>query len=375
MAYRPRGVVGVVSPVELPARDPLRHDGRRAGRRQRRGAQAGRAVARLRAGAGRGAARRRPAARRAGPACPATARPGPRWSADPRVHAIAFTGSAAVGLEIIRRAADTPEGQPHLKHVVAEMGGKNCVIVDADADLDEAVPAHRVLGLRLRGAEVLGRLAGAGPRGESPSRCSSACGGAIGRLVVGQASELATEVPPVIERGGARPGDVLRRVRRDQGAGSGRLPATAGSARPRWPGTCPPTPPCWSRRCSARCCAWWRWARWRRPATGWTRCPSRSPAGCSRATRPRWRRWSQRTPVGNLYVNRGTTGAMVGRQPFGGNRRSGVGAKAGGPDYLRQFCEPRVVSENTVRHGLAMGWSGRISRSGSVAGGRYHDGG
>ena len=54
-------------------------------------------------------------------------------------------------------------------------------------------------------------------------------------------------------------------------------------------------------------------------------------------------------------MNRGTTGAMVGRQPFGGNRRSGVGAKAGGPDYLRQFCEPRVVSENTVRHGLAMG--------------------
>ena len=45
-----------------------------------------------------------------------------------------------MGLEIIRRAADTPEGQPHLKHVVAEMGGKNCVIVDADADLDEAVP-------------------------------------------------------------------------------------------------------------------------------------------------------------------------------------------------------------------------------------------
>ena len=54
---------------------------------------------------------------------------------------IAFTGSGAVGLEIVRAAAETPDGQRHVKRVVAEMGGKNCVIVDSDADLDEAVPA------------------------------------------------------------------------------------------------------------------------------------------------------------------------------------------------------------------------------------------
>jgi RHH-type proline utilization regulon transcriptional repressor/proline dehydrogenase/delta 1-pyrroline-5-carboxylate dehydrogenase len=61
-----------------------------------------------------------------------------------------------------------------------------------------------------------------------------------------------------------------------------------------------------------------------------------------------------RTPVGNLYVNRGITGAMVGRQPFGGNRLSGTGTKAGGPDYLLQFVEPRAVTENTMRHGLVV---------------------
>jgi RHH-type proline utilization regulon transcriptional repressor/proline dehydrogenase/delta 1-pyrroline-5-carboxylate dehydrogenase len=59
-----------------------------------------------------------------------------------------------------------------------------------------------------------------------------------------------------------------------------------------------------------------------------------------------------RSPVGNLYVNRHITGAMVARQPFGGNRRSGIGAKAGGPGYLLQFVEPHVVSENTMRHGI-----------------------
>ena len=62
----------------------------------------------------------------------------------------------------------------------------------------------------------------------------------------------------------------------------------------------------------------------------------------------------RRSPVGNLYVNRPITGAMVGRQPFGGNRLSGTGTKAGGPDYLLHFVEPRVVTENTVRHGLVI---------------------
>jgi RHH-type proline utilization regulon transcriptional repressor/proline dehydrogenase/delta 1-pyrroline-5-carboxylate dehydrogenase len=63
---------------------------------------------------------------------------------------------------------------------------------------------------------------------------------------------------------------------------------------------------------------------------------------------------SERSPVGNLYVNRDITGAMVGRQPFGGHRLSGTGSKAGGEDYLLHFVEARVVTENTVRHGLVM---------------------
>jgi RHH-type proline utilization regulon transcriptional repressor/proline dehydrogenase/delta 1-pyrroline-5-carboxylate dehydrogenase len=71
---------------------------------------------------------------------------------------------------------------------------------------------------------------------------------------------------------------------------------------------------------------------------------SRNPATVERV--------AARLPVGNLYVNRGITGAMVGRQPFGGNRRSGIGSKAGGPDYLLQFTEPRVVTENTMRQGI-----------------------
>ena len=57
--------------------------------------------------------------------------------------------------------------------------------------------------------------------------------------------------------------------------------------------------------------------------------------------------------VGNLYINRTITGAIVSRQPFGGFKMSGVGSKAGGPDYLLQFLEPRTITENIQRQGFA----------------------
>jgi RHH-type transcriptional regulator, proline utilization regulon repressor / proline dehydrogenase / delta 1-pyrroline-5-carboxylate dehydrogenase len=72
---------------------------------------------------------------------------------------------------------------------------------------------------------------------------------------------------------------------------------------------------------------------------------SRSPAAIRRA--------AAELRAGNVYVNRHITGAVVGRQPFGGYGMSGVGSKAGGPDYLHQFLDPRVVTENTLRQGFA----------------------
>jgi RHH-type proline utilization regulon transcriptional repressor/proline dehydrogenase/delta 1-pyrroline-5-carboxylate dehydrogenase len=72
---------------------------------------------------------------------------------------------------------------------------------------------------------------------------------------------------------------------------------------------------------------------------------SRSPANLALARR--------RMEVGNLYLNRPCTGALVGRQPFGGYRMSGIGSKAGGPDYLYQFVIPRTITENTLRRGFA----------------------
>ena len=72
---------------------------------------------------------------------------------------------------------------------------------------------------------------------------------------------------------------------------------------------------------------------------------SRSPANIARVKRE--------FRVGNLYINRKITGALVDRQPFGGFKLSGIGSKAGGPDYLLQFVVPRTITENTMRRGFA----------------------
>ena len=275
----------------------------------------------------------------------------------PGVHTIAFTGSAPVGLEIIARAAQTPEDQHHLKRVIAEMGGKNCVIVDSDADIDDAVPAIAASAFKYAGqkcsaaSRVLVHEAIADTFVERLA-------GAVDLMVVGQADDFATEVPPVIERGAQeRVGRYVeqasrRRPRRHhppRGRPCGGLVLRADGRRR--PGAGLAGPARGDLRPGARGGARTGRRRGDGPCRGAAlrahrRLFARNPQTVERVAR--------RTPVGNLYVNREITGAMVGRQPFGGNRLSGTGTKAGGPDYLLAFVEPHVVTENTVRHGLVV---------------------
>ena len=275
---------------------------------------------------------------------------------DPRVHVIAFTGSSAVGLEIVRKAAETPEGQDHVKRVVAEMGGKNCVIVDSDADLDEVVPAV------VRSAFVYaGQKCSAAARVLVHEAVHDALverlTGATEAMIVGQAEDFTTEVPPVIEREARDRVEGYARTAQEQGrlAGEAAVPLTGvGSARRGWPTGFRTARPYCARKSSGRCSPSLGCGSMEEACDVVDSLPfaltgglfSRSPEVVEYVTR--------RTPVGNLYVNRGITGAMVARQPFGGNKRSGIGSKAGGPDYLLQFVEPRVMTENTMRHGLVV---------------------
>ena len=276
---------------------------------------------------------------------------------DPRVHVIAFTGSAPVGLGIIETAARVHDGQRHIKRVVAELGGKNCVIVDSDADLDDAVPAI------VRSAFVYaGQKCSAAARVLVHEAIADALvervAGAVQTLQVGPADAFGTDLGPVIER------DAQERVRRYAAlaAQEGTIAAVRDEGLPERGWFCPPTvatdlpadsavlsdeifgPMLAVERVRDVDEALDRIDGLRYALTGGLFC--RNPRTVERVSR--------RTPVGNLYVNRHITGAMVGRQPFGGNRLSGTGTKAGGPDYLLQFVEPHVVTENTVRHGLVV---------------------
>jgi RHH-type proline utilization regulon transcriptional repressor/proline dehydrogenase/delta 1-pyrroline-5-carboxylate dehydrogenase len=275
---------------------------------------------------------------------------------DPRVHTIAFTGSGPVGLEIVRRAAEPAPGQRHLKRVVAEMGGKNCVIVDSDADLDDVVPALIKSAFNYAGqkcsaaARVLAHEA-------IHDGLVERLAGAIEVLNVGQASDPEIDVGPVIER------EAQERVARyaAEAEARGRIAARAASvpehgffATPTLATDLPEDSPVLEEEIFGPLLAV---ERVRSVEEACDRVDA-SPFGLTGGLFSRSPRTvayvADRSPVGNLYVNREITGAMVGRQPFGGNRLSGTGTKAGGPGYLLQFVEPRVVTENTVRHGLVV---------------------
>lgn len=267
---------------------------------------------------------------------------------------IAFTGSKAVGLHILNRASVVQAGQQHVKRCIIEMGGKNAVIIDNDADLDEAVDgvlysafgfsgqkcsaASRVIVLDEVYDRFTERLVEAARSIEVlPAENPKAYMGPVvdkeayerilntiaetektnKLLFKGQAPTNGFFVPPTIF--GDVPGDaklaqqevfgpvvaVIRAKNLDQAleiANSTEYALTGGVF-------------------------------------------SRSPANIARV--------KEEFEVGNLYINRGITGAMVDRHPFGGFKMSGIGSKTGGPDYIKQYMEPAAVTENTLRRGFA----------------------
>jgi len=273
----------------------------------------------------------------------------------PDVAFITFTGSKAVGLQIIERAARSAPDQDHVKRVVAEMGGKNAIVIDDDADLDQAVPAvvfsafgyagqkcsaaSRVVVLDAVFDEFVGRLAGAT------------------RLVpIGPARELRTVVGPLIDSDAAARVQRYQRLADEEGeivVLRDDLPAGGWYAGPtvaiaRDPQARIVTDEIFGPVLAVQRAADFDAALALANATDYALTAgifSRSPA--------RIRHAAANLRAGNVYVNRGITGALVGRQAFGGYGLSGVGSKAGGPDYLLQFVEPRVVTENTIRQGFA----------------------
>ncbi|MBK7405937.1 MAG: proline dehydrogenase family protein [Phycisphaerales bacterium] len=290
---------------------------------------------------------------------------------DPRVSMIAFTGSKEVGLDIIEGAAHTVPGQANVKKIIAEMGGKNAIIVDTSADLDEAV-----LGVRYSAFGFQGQKCSAcsrcivvdpeGPEGEATRLFITRLVEATRSLVVadptlpgsdfgpvidasskksilayiekGKAEcrlELAMEVPAGLEEKTKRdwvPPHIFSHVTMEHAIGKEEIFG--------------PVLSIFHARTFEEALEIANASEFKLTGAVY----SRKPAHIDRAKRE--------FRVGNLYINRGSTGALVARQPFGGAGMSGVGTKAGGADYLLHFTDPRACCENTMRRGFARNCDG-----------------
>lgn len=283
---------------------------------------------------------------------------GPVLVQHPDVDLVAFTGSQGVGLAINRSAAETTPEQTNVKRVIAEMGGKNAIIIDDDADLDEAVQGvlSSAFGYAGQKCSACSRVIVLKPVYEDFLR--RLCAGAAS-LKVGPAIDPGVNLGPVIDEEARTKIEEYIAVGKEEGelalgvevpeelAGKGyfvgphvftEIPAEGRLAQEEVFG-----PVLTVFRAKSLDEAFEIANGTRFALTGGMF--SRSPVNLKRA-RKEFR-------VGNLYLNRGITGALVERQPFGGFRMSGIGSKAGGPDYLLQFLIPVNVTENTMRRGFA----------------------
>ena len=283
---------------------------------------------------------------------------GPVLVDHPDTALVAFTGSRAVGLEINRRAAvASATGGRLVKRVIAELGGKNAIIVDDDADLDEAVVAvvHSAFGFQGQKCSACSRAIVLAPVFDAFVHRLAA---AVRSLRVGPSCEPGTRVGPVVDR------ESRDRIRRsiDLGRATGRLLAAVDVAELEERGwyvgphvftDVDPAGPLGQEEIFGPVLAVFRGRDFEHALALADDTPFALTAGVFSRSPARLARAREALAAGNLYLNRGITGALVNRQPFGGYRMSGIGSKAGGPDYLLQFVVPRTVTENTLRRGFA----------------------
>jgi len=272
----------------------------------------------------------------------------------PKLHFVAFTGSKEVGTHIIELSAKVVPGQKHIKRVIAEMGGKNAIIVDSDADLDEAIigilysafgyagqkcsACSRVIVLKEIYEKFINRIKEgarsikvANPEDPAsyfgPVISDSAKHNIMSYIEYGKKNSTLLFQGETPEKGHYVPATIFTDVKQDDKLAQEEIFGPVLSV-----------------------IKVENFDEALEVANG---VEFALTGGIYSRSPKRIERVKKEFKVGNLYINRGITGALVERHPFGGFKLSGVGSKAGGMDYLLQFMEPRCTTENTLRRGFA----------------------
>ncbi len=269
----------------------------------------------------------------------------------PKTRYIAFTGSREVGLHINQSAAHQQPGQMWIKRTILEMGGKDAIIVDADADLDSAVEGVA--------------QAAFGFQGQKCSACSRAIideriydkfleklKGRVERLTIGDPAEN-VNMGAVINEGSMK--DILRYI--EIGKKDGRL--ITGGARATEAGEgyfilptviadIPPKSTLEQEEIFGPVLVVIKARNFDHALEIANDTEFGLTGAVYSSSREKLDRAIREFHVGNLYLNRKCTGAMVGAHPFGGFNMSGTDSKSGGPDYLYLFTQAKSVGEKIV---------------------------
>ncbi len=267
---------------------------------------------------------------------------------DPRTRFVNFTGSVATGLRIHERAAKVHPGQRFVKRTMLEMGGKDALIVDETADLELAADAAvaSAFGFNGQKCSALSRLIVVDAVADTlmPMIKERA-----ERLTIGAATANADVTAVITERQfdkilgylaeAPEQGTVVLGGGRADGAGDGYFIA------PTIVDRVDPAARIAREEIFGPVLAVLRARDFDHAIELFNDSDFGLTGGIISASRERIERARSECEVGNFYVNRKITGALVGVQPFGGFKRSGTNSKAGGPDYLRLFVEAKTVTE------------------------------
>jgi RHH-type proline utilization regulon transcriptional repressor/proline dehydrogenase/delta 1-pyrroline-5-carboxylate dehydrogenase len=285
---------------------------------------------------------------------------GARLVRHPHVALVAFTGSRQVGFEILEAAGRVGAEQPMIRQVICEMGGKNAIVVDSTADLDEAVA-----GVCHSAFRYAGQKCSACSRAIVVEACYEAF---LQRLIamtaslrLGDPRDPATDVGPVIDAAAAERIRNYLTIGRQQNRLALAVPVPESlQVRIDKPLIGPHIYADVAADDLLACDEVFGPVLAVMPARSFdealilaNRSVYKLTGGVYSRTPRHLEQARQQFHVGNLYLNRGITGALVGRQPFGGFGHSGTGTKAGGQDYLRHFVNPQIICEHTMRRGFA----------------------
>ncbi len=267
-----------------------------------------------------------------------------------RTRFVAFTGSKQVGLRINELAAKPAKGQVWVKRVVVEMGGKDSIIVDSETDLDMAVDGVTASAF--------------GYQGQKCSACSRAIvvekvydafleklKARVEQIKVGPPEDSTTYLGPVINANARK--SILEYI--EVGKKEGRLVCGGDAANgpgffvePTVIADVPPQARIAQEEIFGPVLAVIKARNFDEALEIANNTEYGLTGAVYTKNRHKLEKASETFHVGNLYLNRKCTGALVGGHPFGGFNMSGTDSKAGGPDYLLLFMQAKMVAEKVA---------------------------